>query len=111
MTDEMKKMNGVEAGPCDPYLDPMLQSALTEFRASVHAWSDAAYNRPRPVPASAPQSTTWRRASAWVLSLALSFGILGTAAYQSHHQQILAQHQRQIEQQRVLAEQRAQETE
>jgi hypothetical protein len=111
MTDEMNTVK-----PLDADLgDPVLHSALKDFRASVHAWSDAAYNRPRPARSPAPQAIAWRRAAAWVLSLTLSFGILGTAAYDSHHRQVVAQEQQrqqqEMERQRALAEQRAKATE
>jgi uncharacterized protein HemX len=109
MRDEMDKVN-----PEDTRMDPMLQSALRDFRASVHAWSDAASSRPRPVVASAPRKIAWRRATAWVLSLTLSLGMVGTAAWEHHHQRLVAQekqHQQEMERQRVLAEERARETE
>jgi hypothetical protein len=110
MTDELKRVNPVEAD----IDDPVLRSALRDFRAVVHAWSDAAYNRPRTVLSSAPQTIAWRRVTAWVLSLALSFGIIGTAAYERHHQQVVAQerqHQQEIERQHALEAQRAKATE
>jgi hypothetical protein len=110
MTDEMNKGNGVEADLNDPVLGP----ALRDFRASVHAWSDAAHSRPRPVLASAPQTIAWRRPAAWALSVALSIGIFGTAGYERHRHVIIAQerqHQQEQERQRVLAEQRARATE
>ena len=106
MTDQRNKTKSVEAD----IDDPVLRSALGDFRASVHAWSDAAYNRPRPALSSAPQAIAWRRATAWALSLTLSFGILGSAAYERHHTQVIAkerQHQQDLERQRLLAEQRA----
>jgi hypothetical protein len=110
MTDETNKVNPVETDVDDP----VLRSALGDFRASVHAWSDAAYNRPRPALSSAPQATAWRRAAGWVLSLTLSFGILGTTAYERYSSQVVAQekqHQQDLERQRLLDEQRARETE
>jgi hypothetical protein len=109
MTDQMNKVKPVEAD----VNDPVLRSALGDFRANVHAWSEAAYNRPRPALSSAPQTIAWPRAAAWVLSLTLSFGILGTAAYERHHSQLVAQerqHQQDLERQRLADEQRARET-
>jgi hypothetical protein len=94
--------------------DPMLQSALKDFRASVHAWSDAAYNRARPALSAAPYRIAWRRVATWVLSLALSFGIVGTAAYERHQHNLIAHHQelqREQERQRALAAEHARETE
>ena len=110
MTDEMKdRNNSLEAD----LNDPTLQAAMRDFRASVHAWSDAAYNRPRPVLASAPARSAWRRSAAWVLSLMLSFGIFGTAAWEHHHQGEVAarQHQQELERERILAAQKEKETE
>jgi hypothetical protein len=110
MTDEMNKGNGVESDLHDPMLGP----ALRDFRASVHAWSDAAHSRPRPVPASAPQTIAWRRPAAWALGVALSLGIFGTAGYERHRQIAIAQerqHQQEQERQRLLEEQRARATE
>ena len=109
MTDETNKVNPVETDVDDP----VLRSALGDFRASVHAWSDAAYNRSRPVVSSAPERVAWRRATGWALSLALSFGILGTAVYERHHSQLIAQekqHQQELVRQRLADEQRALET-
>ena len=110
MKDEMNKVNGVEADQDDA----VLRSALGDFRASVHAWSDAACNRPRPLPSTAPQTIAWRRAAGWVLSLTLSFGVLGTAAWEHHHSQVVAQErqrQQDLDRQRILNEQRARESE
>lgn len=110
MTDKLKT-----AAPSAAELDdPMLQSALGDFRASVHAWSDAAYHRTRPALAPAPRRIAWRRSVTWALSLTLSAGIVGTAAYERlHHEQLArqAEQQRELEQQRALAEQHARETE
>lgn len=90
--------------------DPVLREALRNFRGSVHAWSDAAYNRPRGVLAAAHRSA-WRRSVAWVLSLALSLAIGGAVGWERHHQNEIArqheQQQREREQQRQLAQQQA----
>jgi predicted outer membrane lipoprotein len=103
MRDELNNVNPASA----EVEDPMLQSALNDFRASVHAWSDAASNRTRL--AVSPASRF-----AWILSLLLSFGILGAAAYQHHHHDVLARQaqQRETERQQALAAaQHARETE
>lgn len=94
--------------------DPMLESALRHFRASVHAWSNAEYQRARPVVAEAPRRISWQRAVVLVLILVLSVAIAGTAGYQRHlHNALLIQQQqqRELERQRILAEQRAHESE
>jgi hypothetical protein len=110
MMNEMKKIDPLEAD----LPDPMLQSAVRHFRASVHAWSDAAHNRPRSVLSPAPHVLAWRRIAAWTLSLALSVGIVGTAEYERHRYRVIAQekqHLQEMERQRATAEQRAQEAE
>ena len=107
MSDELKFGQAAED-------DPMVQTALRTFRGSVHAWSDAAYHRPRPAVAPVTQRFAWRRASAWALSVVLSFGLVGTTGYERHERNVIAQQQqqqREQERQRVLAEQRARETE
>jgi predicted outer membrane lipoprotein len=109
MRDELNNVNPASA----EVEDPMLQSALNDFRASVHAWSDAASNRTR-LAVSPASRFAWRRSVAWVLSLLLSFGILGAAAYQHHHHDVLARQaqQRETERQQALAAaQHARETE
>ena len=97
----------------EPSQDPGLQEALRDFRLSVHAWSDAAYSRPRSVGAVAPRRTAWRRASAWALGCVLAVGVASGGMYERHHQQELARVAavREAEHQRELAEQHARETE
>jgi hypothetical protein len=110
MRDELNHANQDQA----QMDDPMLQLALKDFRASVHAWTDATYHRARPAVAPAAQRIAWRRIVAWSMSLALSFSILGTAAYERHHQAVIAHQQdlqRAQERQRVLAEQHTRDTE
>ena len=41
----------------DQMLDPMMQDTLRDFRLSVHAWSEAAYIRPRPAFGMMPKRT------------------------------------------------------
>ena len=45
--------------------DPVLAQALKHFKASVDAWSEAAYSRPRAVVRTARHSS--RRAAGWAL--------------------------------------------
>ena len=90
--------------------DAAMRAALKNFRSSVHAWSDAAYVRPRTV-ALSQQGFAWRRVVGWVLSLAISAGLVGTAVYQRHLTGELAYQQQQREQQKLLAEKHARETE
>lgn len=88
----------------DPILDPVLASVLRDFRASVHAWSDAAY-RSRPLVLSpAPRPAFWRQSVAWAFSLVLAAGV-ATGGVHQFHQRALARQaaQRQAENQRRLA--------
>ncbi len=88
----------------DPNLDPVLASVLRDFRASVHAWSDAAY-RSRPLVLSpAPGRTFWRQSVVWALSMVLAAGV-ATGGVHQFHQRALARQaaQRQAEYQRQLA--------
>jgi hypothetical protein len=89
-------------------LDPALKQALGEFKASVHAWSEAAFSSPR----SARQGVvhrTWRLATGWGLAAVLLAGTLSGTLYERHHQQEVAriavaqeaEHQRQIAAQRA----------
>ncbi|HWG19896.1 MAG TPA: hypothetical protein VG225_05135 [Terracidiphilus sp.] len=107
----METHNGAMPG-ADPE-DAAIEPALRDFRASVHAWSDAEFHRVRPAVASAPHRRAWRRSLAWVLSLAISAGMVAAGVEQRHHQQELARQaqQRQMEQQRAQAEQHARESE
>jgi len=88
--------------------DPKLRDALLEFKASVHAWSDAAYSAARTAPTR--PAIAWRHTLAWALSLVLASGALSGAVYERHHQQVLAQqqHQRELQlehQQQMAAQQ------
>ena len=88
--------------------DPEMEHLLRNFRQSVHAWSDAMYQRPRPVEA-APRRTAWRRAAAWALGSVLVVGGVGSGFLEHHHRQELtriaavreAEHQRQLQEERA----------
>ena len=97
----------------DPMLDPALLNALRDFRMSVHAWSEAAYHRPRSVFESAPRRKGWRRATAWALSCVLAVGVAAGGVHERHQQQEQARvaAAQEAEQQRRLAEQHAMEAE
>lgn len=88
-----------------------IEEALSNFRASVHAWSQAAHRQSALVVAPAPDPFLWRRTLAWALGVLLTVGAASGAVYEHHHQQVLAwqAHQRQMEQERVLAAKRAAE--
>jgi len=112
MSDEMAEMNkGPKHDPAAADMnDSAMQMALRSFRSSVHAWSDAAYHRPRTQALSQP-GIAWRRVAGWALSLAISGGLVGTAVYERHLTNEAARQQQQREQQRLLAEQHAKEAE
>jgi len=64
--------------------DPVVEEALRNFKASVDAWSDAAYNRPRTMRV---VRYGWRRAAAWALGCVVVAGSMGGALYERQHQQ------------------------
>jgi hypothetical protein len=91
-------------------LDPAMKQALGDFKASVHAWSDAVLSQPRTV-REVVVRRSWRLAAGWSLAAVLFGGTLSAGLYEHHHAQVLAQlaAQRAAEQQRELAMQHAQE--
>jgi uncharacterized protein HemX len=107
MRDESNKAEKATRGFAE-LDDPNLGDALLEFKASVHAWSDAAYSAARTAPTR--PAIARRRTLAWALSLVLASGALSGAVYERHHQQVLAQqqHQRELQlqhQQQMAAQQ------
>jgi hypothetical protein len=93
--------------------DPAVDRALRDFRLSVHAWSDAAYNRPRQLQDAAPIRTAWGRAAVWSLGCVLAAGVAGGGFLEFQHHQEMARiaAAREAQHQRQLAEQRAREAE
>ena len=69
--------------------DPVVAEALEHFKASVDAWSDAAYNRPRKA-AMKPVQHNLRLAAAWALGCVLAVGSLAGAVYEHYHRLDLA---------------------
>ncbi|HEV2136551.1 MAG TPA: hypothetical protein VGR47_20190 [Terracidiphilus sp.] len=90
--------------------DAKLEQALTDFRSSVHAWSAAAYHRPRSLESSV-RRRSWRLAAGWALGCILVAG--GVTAGVVEHQQneqaarmaALAQQQAREQQEAVAKEQ------
>jgi hypothetical protein len=68
--------------------DPGLAQALEHFKASVNAWSAAAYSRPWTVVRTAQHS--WRLAASWALGCVLAAGSLAGAVYEHRHRLELA---------------------
>lgn len=89
--------------------DQEMDRVLRDFRLSVHAWSEAAYNRPRQLVDVAPRRMAWRKAAAWTLGSMLVAGGAGGGLLEHQHRQEQAriaaareaQHQRQVEEQRA----------
>jgi hypothetical protein len=73
----------------DGFADPALEQALANFRQSVYAWSEAAYNRPRTV-APAVVHRSWRLAVGCALGCVLAAGSLTGGLYERHHRQVVA---------------------
>lgn len=68
--------------------DPALKQALGDFKASVHAWSDAMYARPRSV-SKAVVRKSWQLAAGWSLAALLIAGTM-SGGYYEHRQQVVA---------------------
>jgi hypothetical protein len=83
-----------------------LDAALRDFRLSVHAWSEAAYNRPRTALAAAPRRRVWQLAAGWALGCALVAGGVSGGFYEHHQHEMKIAAARVAEQQRLAAEQR-----
>jgi hypothetical protein len=92
--------------------DPGFDRVLSDFRSSVHAWSEAAYHRPRPI-AAASRGAVWRKAAAWALGSMLVIGAAGGGVLESRHRQEAARiaAAREAQQQRAFAEEREREAE
>jgi hypothetical protein len=92
----------------NPEPDPELERVLRSFRSSVHAWSDAVYQRPRLVEV-APRRMAWRKAAVWALGSVLVAGGVGGGLLEVQHRQEQArlaavreaQHQRQLQEERA----------
>lgn len=89
-------------------LDAEMRQALGDFKASVHAWSDAAGRRPRTV-RHAVVHRGFRLAAGWGLAAALLVGTVSGGVYE--HERRVAEAQaaaaQQAEHQRELAAERA----
>lgn len=96
----------------DPGRDPEMERALRDFRLSVHAWSDAVYQRPR-LAEVAPRRMAWRPAAVWTLGSVLVAGGVGVGLLEHQHRQERARiaAAREAEHQHQLQEERAREAE
>ena len=96
----------------DPGRNPEIEQALRDFRSSVHAWSDAVYQRPR-LAEVAPRRMAWRQAAIWALGSVLVAGGVGGGLLEVKHRQEQARiaAAREAEHRRHLQEDRAREAE
>ena len=82
--------------------DAEFEEALKDFKSSVHAWSDAAYSRPRTVTREV-RVRSWRLAAGWAMGCVLVAGSLSGGLLERQHRLDLARiaaEQRAVEQQR-----------
>lgn len=93
-------------------IDPELRQALGDFKASVHAWSDAMVSRPRTVQQTVVHRT-WRLVAGGVLASILIAGAVTGELYERHDRQVqqarIATERKAEAQQRALEAQRAHE--
>jgi hypothetical protein len=86
--------------------DARLQQALTDFRTSVQAWSEAAFSRPRGIETRVRRQG-WRLAAGWALGCVLVAGGVTGAVVEHQRQQeaarIAVEQQQQARQQQVEA--------
>ena len=66
-------------------LEPDLREALSNFKASVDAWSDAMMSRPRAV--KAPARTNWSAVTKWALGCVVFVSTVSGGVYQNYQQQ------------------------
>jgi len=82
---------------------------LQDFRLSVHAWSEAAYLRPRKVQANSAHWSASRLAVGWALGCVLAIGGASTGIWEHHQQEVRSAAARVAEQERLAARQRNQQ--
>ena len=70
--------------------DPVLAEALSHFKDSVNAWSEAASSRPRSAAVIGVRRGGWRLAATWALGCLLAFGCVAGGVYERFHSQNLA---------------------
>jgi hypothetical protein len=75
--------------------------AFTDFRLSVHAWSEAAFSRPRTAVAPVAPRRVWRLALGLALSCVLVAGGASARLWQLHQREMRSAAARVAEQQRL----------
>jgi hypothetical protein len=78
-SNDKQQQGGEEFSP-----DQDFGLALAEFKNSVHAWSDAAYHRPRQLSREV-RTWSWKLAFGWALGCALVVGSVGGGLVERHH--------------------------
>lgn len=113
----MKKFDEKPGGIKEPGLravdaqDVELEEALKNFKSSISAWSEAAYNRPRTMRPEVKRRS-WRLALGWAMGCLLVAGSVSGGLFERQHRLELARNaaaQRAAEQQKQVREQRARE--
>lgn len=66
-------------------IEPELREALSNFKASVDAWSDAMISRPRAE--KAPARTNWSAVTKWALGCMVFVSTVSGGVYQNYRQQ------------------------
>jgi hypothetical protein len=99
--DENLKATGQAENP--EKMEPELRKALSDFKLSVDAWSDAIISRPRE--AQAPARTNWSAVTKWALGCVVFAGTVSSGVYQNHRQVEAAK----VEAARIAEQQRAME--
>lgn len=99
--------------------DPELEAVLADFRASVHAWSEATYETSRQedrrsralVLSPAPRRALWQQSLGWALSLVLTAALASGGFFQYRQKELAHQAaiQRELEHQRLVDQQHARE--
>jgi hypothetical protein len=89
--------------------DKELETALNDFKSSMHAWSEAAYSRPRTLAAEV-RHRSWRVALGWAMGCLLVAGTFSGGVMERNHRieaARMAAAQRAADQQRQLREEKA----
>jgi hypothetical protein len=91
--------------------DSQLEAVLSDFRASVHAWSKAKYGSRALVLSPAPRQALWRQTLAWSLCVLLTGAVVSGGLFQYHEKEVARQAaiQRELDRQRMVTQQRARE--
>ena len=84
---DQKDSNELKKPADGEILDAELAQLLGNFRLSVHAWSEAAYSRPRRALAEAPRYRVWRLATGWALGCVLVAGAVSGGVQVRHRKQ------------------------